>query len=142
MDISELLSRTVSGLGFELAAWDKAGRGGLLRVFIDKADGINVEDCAEVSRHLSRVLEVENIRYDRLEVSSPGLDRMLRDERDFVRFAGARAKVKVRAPVNGQRNFTGTIGTVADGALELAIEGGCVSLALANLDSARLIPSL
>lgn len=140
MEIEALLAQTVAGLGYELVDWEKPGRGGLLRLFIDKAGGITVEDCAAVSRHLSRVLEVERVSYDRLEVSSPGLDRVLKNARDFARFAGATARVKLRVPLDGRRNFTGTIGPVEDGMLHLTVEGGTLGLELSNLESARLVP--
>jgi ribosome maturation factor RimP len=99
-----------------------------------------MEDCERVSHHLSRVLLVENIDYDRLEVSSPGLDRVLKKEADFVRFVGQKAQVKVRMPVNGRKNFVGLLGAVQSGVLQMEIEGGSVSIELTNLDKARLVP--
>ena len=92
MDLQKLLETTLAGLGYELVDFDRSGRGRLVRVFIDKQGGISVDDCARVSRHLTRVLAVENVGYDRLEVSSPGLDRPLKKEEDFVRFAGHKAR--------------------------------------------------
>ena len=80
MDLHELLDKTVSGLGYELVDVEQSPRGRVLRVFIDRADkdgSIDIEDCTLVSNQLSRVLTVENIDYDRLEISSPGLDRAL-----------------------------------------------------------------
>jgi ribosome maturation factor RimP len=142
MEIGALLANTVAGLGCELVEWEKPGRGGLMRLYIDKPGGISVEDCAAVSRQVSRVLEVENFAYDRLEVSSPGLDRVLRHERDFARFAGEKARVKLRLPLDGQRNFVGTIGAIEGGALQLALDGRTVRVDLSNLESARLVPSL
>jgi ribosome maturation factor RimP len=91
---------------------------------------------------LSRVLEVENIDYDRLEVSSPGLDRPLKKVADFARFVGEEARLSVRVAVAGRRNFTGVMRAVADGRLELEIEGGTVSLDIANIDKARLVPKI
>ncbi|MGH8618351.1 MAG: ribosome maturation factor RimP [Burkholderiales bacterium] len=140
MDLGIVLTQTVSGLGYELVDWEKPGRGGLLRLYIDKPGGINVDDCAAVSRQVSRVLEVERVGYDRLEVSSPGLDRALKQAGDFTRFTGERAKVRLRLPLDGQRNFVGTISGVEDGAVVLAVEGRTVRLELANVESARLAP--
>lgn len=142
MDLHDLLETTLAGLGYELVDLERSGKGRMLRVFIDKPEGINVEDCATVSQHLSRVLTVENVDYDRLEVSSPGLDRQLKKERDFVRFAGQRARIKLRVPMNGQRNFEGVLRETKAGTVQLEIEGRIVSLELGNLEKARLVPTL
>jgi len=142
MDFGRLLDTTVTGLGYELVEVQRSAKGALLRVFIDKPGGIGVDDCANVSQHLSRLLAVEGVNYDRLEVSSPGLDRALHKEQDFVRFAGAKARVKLRVAVNGQRNFTGTLGAVNDGKVELEVDGKRVAFELSNLDKARLVPNI
>lgn len=141
MDLQALVARTLNGLGYELVDLEWSGRG-MMRLFIDKTGGINVDDCALVSHQLTRLFEVENVPYERLEVSSPGLDRVLRSERDFARFAGEQARVRVRIPVNGQRNFTGRLGAVANGALSLEVEGATISLDLANLEKVRLVPNI
>lgn len=139
--LEEKLESTLSGLGYELVDLERSGRGKLLRVYIDKAGGVNVDDCAAVSSHLSRVFAVEGIDYDRLEVSSPGLDRPLRQEKDFVRYAGHKARIKLRVPVAGQRNFIGVLRETRGGKVELEVDGKTVSLELANLDRARLVPA-
>jgi ribosome maturation factor RimP len=141
MDLTQKLESTLSGLGYELVDFERPGKGKLLRVYIDKADGVNVDDCAAVSNHLSRVFAVEGVAYDRLEVSSPGLDRPLRQEKDFVRYAGHKARIKVRVPVAGQRNFVGVLRETRGGKVELDVDGKTVSLELANLDRARLVPA-
>jgi ribosome maturation factor RimP len=79
MDLHRLVEKTLEGLGYELVDLERSAKGRLMRVFIDKANGVNLDDCAAVSQHLSHVLTVENVDYDRLEVSSPGLDRPLRN---------------------------------------------------------------
>ena len=140
MDLSSLLETTLAGLGYELVDMERSGKGSLMRVFIDKPGGITVDDCATVSHHLSRVLTVENVSYERLEISSPGLDRPLKRERDFVRFAGQKARVKLRVPMDGQRNFVGVLRHTEAGKVELEVEGKTVSFDLANLDKARLVP--
>ena len=148
MDLSGLLETTLTGLGYELVDMERSGQGRLMRVFIDKPGGtggdkpggINLEDCARVSNHLSRVLTVENVSYERLEVSSPGLDRPLKKERDFARFAGQKVRVKLRVPQEGQRNFVGVLLQASAGKVELEVEGKTVSFELANLDKARLVP--
>jgi ribosome maturation factor RimP len=151
MDLQALLEKTVDGLGYELVHVELSNRGKMLRIFIDKpvagmqdagAGGITVDDCARVSNQLARVLEVEDIDYVRLEVSSPGLDRPLKKEADFARFIGEQARLTLRVPVEGRRNFTGAMRAVADGKLQLEVEGGTVSLDLANIDKARLVPKV
>ena len=141
-DLSQLLESTLSGMGYELVDFERSGKGTLLRVYIDKPEGINVEDCAAVSNHLSRVFAVENVDYDRLEISSPGLDRPLKKEQDFVRFAGQKARIKVRLPVEGQRNFVGVLRETRAGKVEIEVDGKVVSLDLTNLDKARLVPAI
>ena len=140
MDLLSLLETTLAGLGYELVDMERTGQGRLMRVYIDKPGGITLDDCATVSHHLSRVLTVENVSYERLEVSSPGLDRPLKQERDFVRFAGQKARVKLRVPQEGQRNFVGVLRQTQAGKVELEVEGKTVWFDLANLDRARLVP--
>ena len=140
-DLEQKLESTLSGMGYELVDFERSGKGKLLRVYIDKQGGVNVDDCAAVSSHLSRVFAVEGVDYDRLEVSSPGLDRPLRQEKDFVRYAGHKARIKVRVPVAGQRNFVGVLRETRGGKVELEVDGKTVSLEIANLDRARLVPA-
>lgn len=140
MDIAGLVETTVNGLGYELVDFERSGRG-LLRVFIDKPEGISVDDCQAVSNQLTRLFLVENVDYDRLEVSSPGLDRPLKKEADFVRFAGAKVQLKLRMPLAGRKNFVGIIGIVSDGTVQLDVDGNQVVIELSNLDKARLVPT-
>lgn len=131
------------GLGYELVDLEQSPRGKLLRVFIDRNDrprGVDIDDCVAVSNQLSRVLMVENIDYDRLEVSSPGLDRPLKKLSDFERFAGAQAHVKTRLPVSGRRNFVGTLKGLNGEAIRLECDGAELELELSNVDRARLVP--
>jgi ribosome maturation factor RimP len=139
MDVLQLIETTVSGLGYELVDVERAG-GGLLRVFIDKPEGISVEDCQVVSNQLTRLFMVENVDYERLEVSSPGLDRPLKKEADFLRFAGHKAQLKLRMPMAGRKNFVGVIGALENGVLQFDVDGAQVAIELANLDKARLVP--
>ena len=141
MDVVKLVETTVNGLGYELVDLERSGRG-LLRVLIDKPEGISVDDCQTVSNQLTRLFLVENVDYDRLEVSSPGLDRPLKKEADFVRFAGQKTQLKVRMPMAGRKNFTGVIVAVSDGILQLDVDGSPVGIELSNLDKARLVPDL
>jgi ribosome maturation factor RimP len=96
-----------------------------------------------VSNHLSRLLAVDlDYDYDRLEVSSPGLDRPLRTVAAFERFRGEKAQLKLRVPVDGQRKFVGILGTVQNGILELEVDGELKSFAMDNIDKARLVPAI
>ena len=141
--VADIVGPAVAGLGFELVDAQASNHGRLLRVFIDKAGGVNIDECAAVSRHLSRVLAVEGVDYERLEVSSPGLDRTLRKRADFERFAGRRVDVRMRAPDGtGRRRFVGVLRGLEGDAVAMEVEGIRVSLELAGLERARLIPEL
>lgn len=143
MDLRALLQSTVSGLGYELVDLEMTNHGRLLRLFIDKPGGVNIDDCTLVSNHLTRLLAVElDYDYERLEVSSPGLDRPLNNEADFKRFVGERAQVRLRIPQAGRRKFVGILRGVESGTLHLEVDGALLSLDLGNLDKARLIPNI
>lgn len=139
MDLQTLIEPTLAGMGYELVALERAG-GGLLRLYIDKPEGIVVEDCARVSNQLTRMFLVENVDYERLEVSSPGMDRPLVKPADFVRFAGERANVRLHAPLDGRKRFTGILRGAEEGVLQMDVDGVVVSIPLAEVDSARLAP--
>lgn len=141
MKMRELLERVIPTLGYELAYVELTNRGRLIRVFIDKPDGVNIDDCVRVSNHLSRVFAVENVDYDRLEVSSPGLDRPLRKRNDFVRFEGERVHVKMRTALGGRRNFEGVLRGIEGENLRIEVEGSVLLLELQDLEKARLVPS-
>jgi len=140
MDAARLVETTLTGLGYELVDLEVSGRG-LMRVLLDKPAGITLEDCERVSHQLTRLFAVEGVSYDRLEVSSPGLDRPLKKEADFVRFRGEKAQLKLRMPLAGRKNFTGIMGEVRDGVLQLEVDGNLVQIELSNLDKARLVPT-
>jgi len=156
MQIVEIIEQAVEGLGYELVDFETSPRARLLRIFIDRPagsveavpvegaapsqGGITVDDCVAVSNQLSRIFTVENIDYDRLEVSSPGMDRPLKKAADFERFAGKEAQIKLRIPVGNQRNFSGVLGGLRDGALLLVSEGIEHVFPLDNVEKARLIP--
>jgi ribosome maturation factor RimP len=149
--LEPLLERTVGGLGYQLSDFEYISSSRMLRVFIEKRHemnagavlgGITVADCESVSRQLQRVLQVEGVDYERLEVSSPGLDRRLKRAADFIRFAGREAKVRLRHPVNGRRNFVGVLRGVNGERVELDFDGGRLAFELADLDRARLVPKL
>ena len=143
MDLNSLIETTVVGLGFELVDIEMSPRGRTIRVFIDapeKERGIDVDDCAKVSNQLTRVFEVENVDFDRLEISSPGMDRVVKKEADFARFAGQDIQIKLRIPQSNRRNFQGTLLGCADGKVGLRLEKDDVELEFNNIEKARLVP--
>ncbi|MET1083940.1 MAG: ribosome maturation factor RimP [Burkholderiales bacterium] len=142
MDVRALLDRILPGLGYELADVELANGGRLMRVFIDRPDGVNIDDCVRVSNHLSRLFAVESVEYERLEVSSPGLDRPLRKREDFTRFAGERVRIKLRTPVAGRRNFVGLLRGLEGESLSIEVDGKLLSLQFQDLDRARLVPNV
>jgi ribosome maturation factor RimP len=155
VQLFELIEKTVAGLGFDLVDFEMAGRG-LLRVYIDflpqdvaEKGYITVEDCGTVSHQLSHVLTVENINYERLEVSSPGLDRPLKKMSDYERFAGMEAIVKLRMPMPGAANrksFQGILQAPEGASLKLEFEGkdgpAMLDFTLADVDKAQLVPKV
>ncbi len=144
-ELTALLQGTVEPLGYELAGVQLAqpDRGAaVLRVFIDKADGITLEDCEAVSRQISGLLDVEDPisgHYD-LEVSSPGLDRPLFTAEQLQRFTGERARVRLDAKLDERRRFDGVLRGVDAGRLHIEVEGNVYALPLEMIDSARLVP--
>jgi ribosome maturation factor RimP len=143
LNVENVVEPVVAGMGYELVDLQASNGGRLLRLFIDKPGGIGLEDCAAVSRQLSRVLEVEGVDYDRLEVSSPGLDRPLRKASDFERFAGQKAEVRMRRKdESGQRRFVGVLRGIAGGRVNLELDGKVVALALEDMERAKLVPEL
>lgn len=143
MSLFELLEPTIVGMGYELVDIEQSAPGRLLRVFVDKRGGaITLDDCVVVSNHLSKLLIVENVDYNRLEVSSPGLDRPLKRKTDFVRFVGESIRIKLRIALEGQRNFVGILSEVGGETLILDIDGKRLQFELENLEKARLIPRL
>ncbi|HUG99697.1 MAG TPA: ribosome maturation factor RimP [Gammaproteobacteria bacterium] len=140
----ELLSPEVEALGYELVELEPPAPGGAgtLRIYIDGEDGIGLDDCERVSHRVSGLLDVEDPipGHYVLEVSSPGLDRPLRTEEHFRRQAGRVVKVVLAAGRPGRRRYKGRILGIADGVLEIEVDGEGVSLPLSDVESARLVP--
>jgi ribosome maturation factor RimP len=143
LSIENVIEPAVTGMGYELVDAQASNSGRLLRLFIDKPGGVTLDDCAAISRHLTRVLAVEGIDYDRLEVSSPGLDRPLRKASDFARFAGHKAEIRMRTPdASGRRKFVGVLRGTESGQVSMELDGQTVQLALDDVDRAKLIAEL
>ena len=145
-ELAKLLEPTVERLGYELVDLEArlGGKGGLVRVFIDKPGGIDLDDCETVSRAVSALLDVEDPvpgNYN-LEVSSPGLDRKLTKVEHFQRFEGETVKVQMRFPIEGRRRFRGTLVSSDDENIVVDVDGESHSLPLKTIDTARLVPAV
>lgn len=147
-DLQAMLAPTVEGMGFELVGVEHApaGRGSLLRLYIDSEAGIDIDDCTEVSHQVSGLLDVEDpIRHEyRLEVSSPGLDRPLFVREHFERFTGHKARIRLRVPVDGLpgRKLSVELGGVEGESVRVISGDEEFMVPLQNVESARLIPEL
>ena len=144
-ELAKLLEPTVEGLGYELSDLQAkiGGQKGLLRLFIDKADGISLEDCEKVSLAVSALLDVEDPlqgQYN-LEVSSPGADRTLTKLAHFERFTGEAVKVQMRFPIEGRRRFRGKLVSADEENIVVEVDGESHTLARATIETARLAPS-
>jgi len=143
-ELAKLLEPTIVRLGYEL--WNLelkvGGKHGVLRLFIDKADGVGLDDCEKVSLAVSALLDVEDPlpgHYD-LEVSSPGLDRKLTKVEHFQRFTGEILKVQMRFPIEGRRRYRGTLVSSDDESIVVEVDGESHTLPVATIDTARLVP--
>ncbi len=140
------LESGVQALGFELVDVELMGgrQHQTLRVYIDSPQGVTVDDCADVSRQLSAILDVEDPfpgSYT-LEVSSPGLDRPLVTPADFRRFQGAVVKIRLLQPQDGRRNFTGRLVEATAEAAVVEVDGARFSLPFDVIERARLVPQI
>ncbi len=144
--LSELLTPSVEALGYELVGveYHPNSVNALVRVYIDKADGITLDDCMAVNEQVSGILDVEDpipSKYT-LEISSPGLDRPLFNLKDFKRFVGHQAKIRISRPIERQRNFKGTLMGVNGDLVTIEAEDGKQSeLDINFIEVARLIPT-
>ncbi len=151
--LADLITPVLDDLGLELVdlEYKREGRDLFLRIFIDKTGGVNLDDCAGLSREVSALLEVENIITDayRLEVSSPGMDRPLKRPADFDRFIGERVKIKSKESIDpdgrghNRKTFVGELLGLKEGRVsirQLDKQGGEIEILLTDLDQARLDP--
>tara|TARA_B100000035_G_scaffold237955_1_gene206247 strand:+ start:149 stop:583 length:435 start_codon:yes stop_codon:yes gene_type:complete len=140
-DLETLVEKLVVQLGYELVDFEVLNRGQLLRIFIDKDDSVNIEDCTSVSNHVNNVLSVEtNYDYERLEVSSPGLDRVIKKLKDFARFKGEMANIKTRFAIDSRKNFKGVLSGIDGEKIIIEIDGKLLAIDFDNIDKARLDP--
>lgn len=142
----ELLEPVVRNLGCELWELEYAGRarGALLRLYIDSAEGISLDDCERVSRAVSATLDAADPipgQYT-LEVSSPGLDRVLRTPAHFARFEGEQVRLETTEPVNGRKRFAGKLIQVEQNEITIEVDGNAVTLPFDAIHKARLAPQL
>jgi ribosome maturation factor RimP len=147
--LMRLLEPPIEALNYELVdiEFAQAGRGGVLRIFIDRRAGdsslgVTVDDCAIVSHAVSQVLEIQDpIKgHYTLEVSSPGFDRILRTRAHFERFVGERIFAELKLPIDGRRRFVGVLKSIAEDAVVVEVDGKAHSLPLERIQKARLRP--
>jgi len=144
-ELAKMLEPAIERLGYELADLEVklGGKQGVLRVFIDKGDGIGLDDCEKVSLAVSALLDVEDPLpgHYNLEVSSPGLDRKLTKPVHFERFQGEVVKVHMRFPIEGRKRFRGKLLSSDDENIVVDVDGETHTLPMATIDTARLVPA-
>jgi len=141
--LDNLVKNTVEGLGYQLWGYEYRphSESALLRIFIENKDGISVDDCATVSRQIGAVLDVENIipvAYI-LEVSSPGMDRVLFSSEQYQDYIGETLKVRTRTPIDERRNFKGTLIKCIDSVVTVKIDNQEFDIPFESIDRARLV---
>jgi len=140
-DIETLIEKLVTQLGYELVDFETVNGGQILRIYIDKGDLIDIEDCTKVSNHVNNVLSVEtDYDYERLEVSSPGLDRVIKKLNDFDRFKGQKIKIKTRFAIENRKNFKGTLSGIKEESIMIEVDNESLLIDFENIDKARLDP--
>jgi len=142
--LQAIVERVVISMGYELVGIEymQQNSTGLLRIYIDKDQGIVLDDCQAVSHQLSGVLDVEDPiagNYN-LEISSPGLDRPLFKAKDYQRFAGNTVKVKLARAQDGRKNYKGLLQGIENDEVILDMDGHEIRLSLANIEQSRLVP--
>ena len=141
--VAQLVGPTVEALGLQLWGIEHTSQGkySVLRIFIERDSGVTIDDCEQVSRQVSAILDVEDPISGAftLEVSSPGLDRPLVRQKDFERYTGLEAKVELRQALNGQRRYRGVLAGYADGVVKIVTENGATDLPFDEIDKAKLI---
>ena len=140
----QIITPVVEGLGYELVGIEylPQGKHSLLRVYIDQETGITLDDCEQVSRQVSAVMDVEDPLTNNynLEISSPGLERPLFTEEHYTRFAGNQVFVRMSFPIDGRRKFEGLLQGIEDGEVVVEIDEEQFRLPLSQVDKAHLVP--
>ncbi|HVY54671.1 MAG TPA: ribosome maturation factor RimP [Thermodesulfobacteriota bacterium] len=141
-NVRELLEPILAGKNLELFDIEFKGQGknGVLRVFIDREEGVTIDDCALVSRELGTLLDIHDMipgSYT-LEVSSPGLTRPLRKPEDFLRFKGKKVKIKTSRDIEKRKSFIGRLLDFRDGLVTVETEGGSFTIPYADIEKANL----
>jgi ribosome maturation factor RimP len=140
----ELFEPVVNGMGYDLIEIEHFPnpKHGVLRLYIDKEDGITIDDCSDVSRQISALIDVEDpVRGQfNLEVSSPGMDRPLRRVKDFQRFTGSKVKLKTIMPFEGQRNFSGRLLEADEESVVIETDTEEITIPMSALEKARVVP--
>lgn len=140
-DLETLIEKLVTQLGYELVDFETVNGGQILRIYIDKGDLIDIEDCTKVSNHVNNVLSVEtDYDYERLEVSSPGLDRVIKKLSDFDRFKGQKIKIKTRFAIENRKNFKGILSGTKSESIMIEVDNESLLIDFENIDKARLDP--
>ena len=140
-DLETLIEKLVTQLGYELVDFETVNGGQILRIYIDKGDLIDIEDCTKVSNHVNNVLSVEtDYDYERLEVSSPGLDRVIKKLNDFDRFKGEKIKIKTRFAIENRKNFKGILSGTKGESIMIEFDNESLLIDFENIDKARLDP--
>jgi ribosome maturation factor RimP len=141
--ITTLVEPVLEEMGFELVDVEYLGAGGrrVLRIYMDRPGGVTLDDCVRVSRQIGVLIDVKDLISQRyvLEVSSPGLDRRLKNEKDFAWAMGKIVKVRMKIPVGGRRNFTGRLLRIKDGVIVVAVEKMEALLPIQEIEKANLV---
>ncbi|MGS0764302.1 hypothetical protein [Syntrophomonas curvata] len=141
-EIEELIERELDQLAIELVGieYRRENKEQMLRVFIDSEAGVDLSLCSQATRAIKPVLDDRNIYYDHLELSSPGLDRILRKDKDFLRFRGSMVKIKMLKPYQGPRKINGILVETDKAKIQVRVEGEVMELPRELVSMVRLYP--
>jgi len=139
IDLEALIEKNVSKMGYELVDFEIINKGELLRIFIDKPGSITIDDCVAVTNQLKHIFTVEEeIIFNRLEVSSPGINRVIKKLQDFERFKGEKVKIRTRSAIEERKNFTGTLQGIKKDLILIDFNNTLLEISLDNIEKARL----
>jgi ribosome maturation factor RimP len=144
--LRDQLANLIEGLGYEFVGCElnQSRQGGLLRIYLDKENGVTIDDCTLVSRQVSAMLDVEDPIQGKytLEVSSPGLDRPLFEMKHYQKYVGSQVKVRLYAPLEGRRNFVGVLLRVEEGKVVVLVDSTEFTLPFSNIEKAKLVADI